>query len=60
MKKKMARVIKYKDGKKFIRDVSMGRRWEVAKRRVRKRKEGEKKDEGSQILRPPREKEEEI
>ena len=41
----MSRVIEYEDGKKFIRDVKMGRRWRVTKRRKRKRKEGEKSNE---------------
>ena len=41
---KMARVIEYENGKKYIRDVKTGRRREVTRR---KRKEGEKKDEGN-------------
>ena len=47
--KKMARVIENKGRKKFITDVKMGKRWQLTARRERK-KEGEKKDEGTPNL----------
>ena len=49
----MARVIECENGKKHIRDMKMGRRWEVTKRRGRKRKEEEKKDKGKPKLNVP-------
>ena len=45
----MARVIKYKDGKKYIRDMKMGRSWRVQEKREgrdRMKKEGKGKEDG--------------
>ena len=53
---KMARVMDYEGGKKFIRDAKMGRRWEVTKRRVMKRTEGEKEEGKPKSIGAPSEK----
>ena len=45
----MARVIESKDGKKYIRDLKMGKSWRVPGRRAgreRRKKEGKRKQEG--------------
>ena len=43
----MARVIEYMDGKKYIRDLKMGKSWMVPEKRAhRERKREGKKEEG--------------
>ena len=45
----MARVLEYKDGKMYIRDLKMGRSWRMPEERVGRegrKKEGKRKEEG--------------